>query len=168
VPTVGLFHTNYWEFSDTNFPRISTNAAGGYPMWQASVITPSLFGIVGAWIDARVALLKWHWRHATRVHRLSRESRGVIERVLSVVEDPRYRVAQEAVRATSKTLGFNRPEAWKGLSRQMKDQPGRAENVFRHMNACELLRKGASSTLANYEQNLYVELAYHGYTISRK
>jgi len=36
------------------------------------------------------------------------------------------------------------------------------------MNACELLRNGVTSTLANYQQNLYVELAYQGYTISRK
>jgi len=167
MPTIGAFHTKYWEFSDTNAAPIHVGVTG-YPLWQASVVVPSLFGIIGAWIDARVALVKWHWRLARRVHQLAPESKGVLLRALTALEDPRYPAARAAVRATATTLGFNRPEAWKPLSQHMKAEPGRAENVFRHLNACRLLRETAGSTLTNPEQNLLTELAYHGFVLNPK
>ena len=43
----------------------------------------------------------------------------------------------------------------------MKSSPGRAENVFRHLNACQITRETAGSTLTNPDCNLLVELAYH-------
>src|SRR5258706_15608552 len=76
MPTIGIFHTNYWEFSDTVVPPPPSTVAGGYPAWQAGVITPSLVGIVGAWIDARMALLKWHWRFARGGHGVPKGTRG--------------------------------------------------------------------------------------------
>lgn len=166
MPSPGLFHTFFFNFSDSNAAPVHVSG-GGYPGWMAGVITPSLFGILGAWIDARWALVKYHWRLIRRVHHLSAESKYVVSKVLDVLEHPNYPTAQKAVRVTATTLGFSRPEAWKGLNRQMKDSPGRAENTFRHLNACELLRTTASSTLANWDQNLFVELAYHGFTYSR-
>lgn len=168
MPTIGLFHATFqWNFSDTNAAPVHLGA-GGYPLWQASVIAPSLFGIVGAWIDEHWALLKWHWRIAKRLHRLSRESGRVLVRVLDLLESPAYPQAQAAVRGTATTLGFNRPEAWKELGRQMKSDAGRAENMFRHLEAMRRVRETANSTLTNPQQNLLTELAYHGFTITRK
>jgi len=168
MPTVGLFHTNYWEFSDTNFPHPSTTVGGGYPAWQAAVVTPSLFGILGAWIDARLALVKWHWRLATRVHGLSKESRAVVLRTLDTLESADYPKAQAAVRKTATTLGFMKEPNRSEVIKYMKATEGRIENVYRHLHACRTLSETAGSTLANYQQQLFVELAYHGYTISRK
>jgi len=168
MPTIGLFHTNYWEFSDTNFPHPSTTVGGGYPAWQAGVITPSLFGIIGAWIDTHWSLLKWHWRLATRVHRLSKESRALTMRVLDAIESPSYPKAQAAVRKTATTLGFMKEPNRSEVIKYMKETEGRIENVYRHLHACRTLQETAGSTLTNYDQNLLTELAYHGFTISRK
>lgn len=168
MPTIGIHHTKYWEVSDTSGPIVHVTGGGGYPAWQASNITGSLFGVVGAWIDEHWALLKWHWRLARRVHRLSVESRAVLLRTLDLMESPIYPVAQGAVRQTATTLGFAHSEAWKGLNREMKESPGRAENVFRHLYACRLLRETAGSTMTNPQQNFAVEVAYVGFTISRK
>lgn len=168
MPTVGLFHATFrWNFSDTNAAPVRFSR-GGYAGWQAGVVLPSLLGFLGAWIDTHWAMVKWHWRFATRVHGLSQESRAVMVKALDALEDPRYPHAQQAVRVTAKTLGFNRPEAWKGLNRHMKDSPGRAENTFRHLNACALLRTTSPSTVTSWDQHLMVELAYHGYTFTRK
>jgi hypothetical protein len=90
---------------------------------------------------------------------------GALERAQSLMNHPAYPFAQEAVRKTATTLGFNRPEAWQGLSRHMKASPGRAENVFRHMNACQIVRNTAPSTLTNPDCNLLVELAYHDFAM---
>lgn len=166
-PLVGECHTKYWEFSDTNAAAVHLGR-GGYPLWQASVIVPSLFGVIGAWIDTRWAQLQWHWRLLRRTHRLNDEQRAVLLYTLDTLEGPAYVRAQDAVRVTSKTLGFNRPEAWKGLSRHMKDDAGRAENTFRHLEAMRLLRianAAAGSTLTTPQQSFVVELAYQGYAL---
>lgn len=168
MPTIGIFHTKFWEFSDTNFPHASTTVGGGYPAWQAAVITPSLVGIVGAWIDARWELLKWHWRFAVRVHRLSYESRGVLSRALTSMESPAYPKAQAAVRRTATTLGFMNDPNRAEVIKYMKDTPGRVENVYRHLHARKALSAAAGSTLANHELNFLTELAYQGFTITRK
>lgn len=84
-----------------------------------------------------------------------------VEKAHDLTQHTAYPAALEAVKKTATTLGFNRPEAWHGLSRQMKSSPGRAENVFRHLNACQLTRETAGSTLTNPDCNLLVELAYH-------
>jgi hypothetical protein len=85
----------------------------------------------------------------------------VLTRATALLQHPAYPAALEAVQQTATTLGFNRPEAWQGLSRVMKASPGRAENIFRHMRACELTRELSPSTLTNPDCNLLVELAYH-------
>lgn len=84
-------------------------------------------------------------------------------RVDALTKHPAFPFALEAVKQTATTLGFNRPEAWQGLSRHMKASPGRAENTFRHMHACQLTRETAGSTLTNPDCNLLVELAYHAF-----
>ncbi len=164
MPPVGLFHTFYWEFSDTVVPPVLAPGFGGYPMWQASVVAPSLLGVVGAWIDTRWEQIRWFWSLCRRVHELRKPQRDVLMRVLGLMEHPNYPIARTAVRTTATTLGFNDPKMWKGLSTHMKAVPGRAENEYRHLNACALTRQ-AGSTMTNPTCNLLVELAYHEYTV---
>jgi len=83
----------------------------------------------------------------------------------ALLNHPAYPIAQQAVRKTATTLGFNRPEAWQGLSRQMKSSPGYAENIYRHMQACQWTKAEAPSTLTNPDCNLLVELAYHEFAL---
>jgi hypothetical protein len=83
----------------------------------------------------------------------------------SLLNHPAYPMAQAAVRRTARTLGFNRPEAWQGLSRQMKQSQGTAENLYRHLQACQWTREVAPSTLTNPDCNLLVELAYHEFAL---
>jgi len=92
---------------------------------------------------------------------------GVLAESQRLLNHPAYPHALEAVQKTATTLGFNRPEAWQGLSRHMKSSPGRAENVFRHLEACRLTRETAGSTLTNPDCNLLVELAYHEWSKGR-
>lgn len=168
MPLQGWAHTFYWETSDTSAAVVHLSGGAVYPHWQSAVITPSLFGMIGAWIDARWALVQWHWALARRVHGLPRESRAVLLRVVDSLESPAYPAAQQAVRTTATTLGFNRQEAWKDYARELKSDLGRMENVYRHLKACHLLRDAAGSTLTNPQQNLLTELAYHGFTVTRK
>ena len=165
MPTLGGFHTFYWETFSTVVTPPPGQGRGGYPLWQASVIAPSGLGMLGAWWDTQYARLQWFWRFLKRMHRLDTERRSVLLRVLETLESPAYGTARSAVRTTATTLGFNRPEAWKGLSRHLKDSAGRAENTFRHLEACRLLREQANSTLTNPQQHLTVELAYQGFAI---
>lgn len=85
----------------------------------------------------------------------------MLTRTAVLLTHPAYPAAQAAVRRTAQTLGFNRPEAWQGLSRQMKASPGQAENVYRHLQACVWTKDTAPSTLTNPDCRLLVELAYH-------
>lgn len=171
MPTVGLFHSFYWNLSDTNVaPTIA--GRGGYPLWQASVIAPSLFGAIGAWWDVQWARFQWWRRFGPRVHRLTREQRAIVLTVLDTLEAPAFAQARLAVRGTATTLGFNRPEAWKELSRSLKDSPGNAENTFRHLEACRRLKvweqAAGGSTLTNPQRHLAVELGYVGFAFLGK
>ncbi len=103
------------------------------------------------------ALVRW----ARRAQKAPAPPVGVLAHVQALRDHPAYPVALDAVAQTATTLGFNRPEAWQGLSRQMKSSPGRAENTFRHMRACEIVRAQSPSTLTNPDCNLLVELAYY-------
>lgn len=167
MPTVGEFHQMFWNVSSTFVPPVHISG-GGYPGWQGGVITPSLFGMIGAWIDARWALVKWHWTLAKRVHRLSKESRAVILATLDTVESPAYPHAQAAVRKTATTLGFNRPEHQRTLKHLWFGQPGPTDNIYRRLNACQLLRASAGSTFTHPEEDYLIAVAYRGFTISRK
>ena len=161
-------HTFYWEFSDSNAAPVIQAGDGGYPHWQAAVIAPSLFGVLGAWLDTHLARIKWLYRLVRRITRLDRERRLVLVQTLTMLEDPAYQTARTCVRETATTLGFNRPDAWKDLSREMKADMGRAENCFRHLRAMHRLRVLHSSTLSNAQQNLVTELAYQGFALLGK
>lgn len=100
------------------------------------------------------------------VETFSDEQQAVTTRVLDTLASPAFPLAQLAVRGTATTIGFNRPEAWRDLSRAIKDDPGRAQNVFRHLEAMRRLRvsvREQGSTLSHPHQNLLTELAYVGF-----
>lgn len=164
MPTIGPFHTHFWEVSDTSVQPVRVSN-GGYPLWQASVVAPSLLGVLGAWLDTRWSQLQWYARLCWRVWHLGTPQRAVIIRVLDLLESPEYPAAKQAVRQTATTLGFSH-DHWKvKLSRTIKDSPGRAENIFRHMHACALTRTISESTLTNPTCDFLVELAYQEYAL---
>jgi hypothetical protein len=110
------------------------------------------------------AAAQWLWQLFRRSLGFRAPQRSVVLRVLDALEHPAYPIAERAVKQTATTLGFNRPEAWRELSRELKGSPGRAENAFRHLEAMRLVRANLlSSTVTNPECNLIVELAYHGF-----
>ena len=158
-------HGLFFNFSDSNAAPVITPGQGGYPLWQSVVIAPSLLGMVGAWLDVQIARAKWVWRLVRRVHDLDVERRAVLIQALDTLEDPAFATAQACVRETATTLGFNRPEAWKAWSREIKADPGRAENAFRHLRAMHRLRDLHPSTLTNPQQNFVTELAYQGFAL---
>lgn len=167
MPTVGTFHTFYWEFSDTAITPVAVTH-GGYPVWQSAVIAPSLFGTIGAWIDHQWGRLKWAYRLIRRIEGLGSEQQAVVFRVLDLVEHPQYPTAQAAVRATATTLGFNKPQAWVALSHEIKAHADWAENTWRHLRSCHGLNvtaRAQGSTLTNPELNALVELAYQGFAL---
>ncbi len=163
MPTFLLFHKQYWEFTGGPSAPVATRRPG-YPTWQASVITPSLFGIVGAWLDVWMARLKWWWQFAPRLHRLTADQRHLLLHVLTHVESPGYFAARQAVRDTAVILEFNKPDAWTMLKHGLRADPGEAENCFRHLEAIRRLREtGASYT--NPQAHLLTELAYQDFAL---
>lgn len=171
MPVVGEFHTFFWETSDTNATPVATTPTGGYPPWQAGVIQPGVvlgsgFGGLVPWWERLADRVSWFWMVFRRTRRLDRTQRVVLLRTVETLEHPAYPLARQAVRKTARTLGFNRPESWKALSQELKGDQGRAENAFRHLEACRLVRENLiSSTITNPMCHLLVELAYHAYTI---
>lgn len=165
MPLVGEFHTKYWENSDTaTTPVVVNRFVGFYPAWQGGVVLGSLFGGTVPFFERCWDRLSWWWKAQPRVMRLDPEARLVLLKTLDAIEHPAYPIARSAVRKTATTLGFNRPEAWKELSRELKGSAGHAENAFRHLEACRLVRANLlNSTVTNPECHLIVELAYQGF-----
>jgi hypothetical protein len=223
---------NYWNQSSTVVVPEQPAGPGGYPVWQASNVAGSGFGVIGAWVSTVWAQLVWWlrlksrvgrlspdqvqvvletldaleagtphrpppeivtqtvikeipviqtvikspkpstfrawWQRSQRIQALDRREQAVLERTLAILESPAYQSAKQAVYQTATTLKFTRPEAWIPYSRALKADPGRAENVFRHVRAMDLtdaLTRARGSTLSHPELNLSVELAYHAYTV---
>lgn len=168
MPVGGEFHTFYWENSDTVVPPVRISK-GGYPAWQSAVVLGSGLGGAALYWEAFCDWIGWACRLIRRSHRYDLERRAIVLKALDALEHPSFPTAQKAVRKTAVTLGFNRAESWKDLSREIKSDPGRAENAFRHLEAMRLLRvNNVESTLSNPHQNLIVELAYQGFTVTRK
>lgn len=163
MPTLWA-HQTYFNNSSTVVAPTLAPSQGGYPLWQASgIAVGSLFGGLQPYWERFVLWLRAMWpRKAPAV------SDPVLGRAAVLLSHPAYPFAQAAVRRTATTLGFNRPEAWQGLSRQMKSSPGHAENIYRHMQACQWTRETAGSTLTNPDCNLLVELAYHEFALKGK
>lgn len=157
------FQQAYWNLSDTNVAPTVTGR-GGYPQWQASVVG-SLFGALWEQAKAYVRQWRWAWAFLTRVKATDASQQRVLLRTLDLLEHPGWPAAQAAVRTTATTLGFANPSAWVEYGRMLKADQGRAENVFRHVRACELARQQAPSTLSNPTVNALVELAYQEFAI---
>lgn len=159
-------HSFYWAVSSTVVEPERPAGPGGYPAWQSAVTVGSGFGVIGAWASARWAQLKWWWRLKTRIDRLSPDRRHALWRTFDALESPVFPLACQAVAETAHTRHFNRPEEWLVYSRALKADPGRAENVFRHVRAMELTsaaRRQQGSTVSHQTLNLVVELAYQSY-----
>ena len=122
------------------------------------------FGLLAAWLSMWWDRLRWWQRLAPSVHALPDYEKGVLLQVLRLLSHPAYPLAKSSVKKTALTLGFNRPESWLDLGRHLKQSQGLAENTYRHLEACRLLKANLlESTLSNPETNLMVELAYHRY-----
>ena len=106
------------------------------------------------------AIRGW-WQLGTRIDRLEPNQRDLVRYALGLLESQAFPHAVVAVKDTQRSLGFNRPEAWIPYSRMLKSDPKRAENLFRHVKACERTKSLMGSTLRNPDMNLLVELAYH-------
>lgn len=172
MPTVGLFHTFYWENTSTVVTPVITARPGGYPTWQsaphATTICSTIVGWPGAvpvliakwwavtlWAISFAVLAVWTSRrlpthHRARLHAAVKdlaafdpERLAVLERTIAVLNHPLYGTASASVRQTATTLGFNRPEAWVKLSHTLKDHQGWAENSWRHLHACHLTDEAA-------------------------
>jgi hypothetical protein len=166
---------NYWNISSSVVTPVASETVGGYPLWQSSVIGTGGGGLQ-VWYERLIAWGR-RWRQTVRFARRYRrgtpEQRRILERVTRALDSPSYPFAREAVHTTANTLGFRNKEAWVPYARLLKSQPGRAENVYRHLRACELTRESLrsssraepASTLTNAETNLLVELAYTGFAV---
>lgn len=184
MPTLLGFHAQYWENNrhrGTVTPAASTRR-GAYPLWQSSVIHMVAFGPM---LSAFWAKLQWIWQAfkllwyvdradqgqvldwIERWPRYSPQERHVFLRLVQLMGDPAWIDARQAVRATATTLGFNEPAFWKGLSRALKDNPGSAQNTFRHLYAVQILRT-SGRVLSNPDLHLLTEAAYHAFTAEPK
>lgn len=165
-PTVGSFHTQYWENTST---VVTTVARGGYPTWQAAPMSLVLgMGLGGAepiYAKAMVSL-RWLFRLLRIIVRWSPEKRRALEKAISILDDPLYPHAVRAVKMTAHEPGFTGPAAWKGFAHKIHDRHTWAENQWRHLHACdqfERMIRADDSTITNQHRALMVELAYASY-----
>lgn len=165
MPTIGPFHSFWWNLSDTTVAPVRIGR-GGYPAWQASVVVGSGFGPIGAWCSETWTAIKYWWALKQRVQALPQAQRAVLFYTLDAFTDPKYAAARTAVTETARTLGFNRPEAWIQYSRMLKSDMGRQENHYRHLRAVVRTRELIKpSTITNPMVNFYTELAYQEYAV---
>lgn len=102
---------------------------------------------------------------------LEDERAAVLQYTQAVLESPAYTVAQAAVRNAARTLGFANQGAWKPLSHAMKSNPGRAENVYRHLHAWTMTQetlRHVESTITASQLHFVTELAYQGFSLKGK
>jgi len=168
MPTLS-FHRNYFNNSSTAVAPVLAPSKGGYPLWQSGAVNLGI-GLGGALVfwERLTDWCGWFWTLLRRSRAYDTRRRAVVLKVLDAFEHPAFPVAQSAVKKTATTLGFNRPEAWKELSRELKGSAGHAENAFRHLEACRLVRANLlDSTVTNPEMHLIVELAYHTFAVRK-
>lgn len=160
-------HSFYFNNSSTEAaPTPSPVTVKHYPAWQPTVMMGSGFGVV---IGLCLEWLRCAYWVIQRFYRLDPEQRAVVLTTMDALNHAAYPIARSAVKKTATTLGFNRPEAWKELSRELKSDPGKAENAFRHLEACRLVRANLlESTVTNPELHLITELAYHAFASKAK
>jgi hypothetical protein len=139
--------------SEAEHPRPVTPPPVPPPVPVVAVPVPKL--------RVKPSAIRGWWQLGARVDRLSPNQRDVIRYALGLVESEAFPHALVAVKETQRSLGFNKPAAWIPYSRMLKSNPKRAENLFRHVQACERTKATLPSTLSNPDMNLLVELAYH-------
>ena len=160
-PTFLSFHTHYWEFSDTSVTPIAVSV-GGYPVWQASVITPSLLGILGAWIDTRWVQVKWYGSRLRQLMRLSPRGKQAIVAVLDAllwVPEPRLSYAIGA--------DLNQPlkKSHRTTAQQKEDREAALTNIALALKhpafgpACMAVRETAQ-TLGFNQPNAWIKLSH--------
>ena len=164
MPVVGEFHGHYWNADDGVGPPVAGPGRGGYPAWQASAIVASLFGALAAWLEHVWALAIWWWALVRAIHTLPIAQRQVVQSVVETMTAPAYVHARTAVRETAYAPHFTRPAMWVPYGRMLKEQPRRAENIFRHVKACERTRELAGP-VPSADCDLVVQLAYQEYRI---
>jgi hypothetical protein len=192
MPVAGEFHDKFWRAKANAPPVVAAAAIGGYPLWQASVLTVAIFGPpldrLRHWADQSrrwlqrtgrriqwswwIARRVWTWRvwaeqiaptpWSTRLDALDLEQLAVLERVIRVMQSHDWSVARQRVRICASTLGFHDPQAWIQYSRLIKTNPGQAQNVFRHLKVVYELTQ-ADPTLTNPDAHLLAELGYQGF-----
>ena len=184
MPVQGWGHSHYWA-GTTEVILPSTEAGAAYPMWQASVITPSLFGGLQAGWEAGSEQVKswaywlarlWRLPPDTRLHlgaladrleALGPEKRIAIEQAIEAIEQDGYEAAVKAVGDVAVTPGMRERHVWVNISRKIHEWPGWSENMYRHLDAADRAKRSireAGSTISNPDLNLMVELAYHALT----
>jgi hypothetical protein len=160
MPTYA-FHARYWNNTSTAVTPVVVSQ-GGYPPWQRA---PHGF-YIGSVIGASQAIwdqIGWLIALAKALHRARPAQRRAIDRAIEATTHPLFHVAQSHVAATAKTLGFNKPHAWRDLSRELHASPNDAENTFRHLRVVHALKAHGGSTLTNPDAHLIAELAYQAY-----
>lgn len=170
MPTLGAFHTFYWE--NTSTVTSVVQSVGGYPLWQSAPLSLVLgigFGGAEPLYQRFVAWLqqiRWALGTSLRLRRLDRERRAVLDRVVTQLQGQLYPHARVAVRTTARTLRLHEPTAWAKISHDLHRKYSWAENTYRHLHACDLteeMLRADGSTTSNPDRSLTVELAYHGF-----
>lgn len=98
---------------------------------------------------------------------LGHERRQALALVVDTLRSPLYAVAQRAVRQIATKIGFTGSADWLTYHRLLEQQPGRRENLMRHVAVTELLHAAAlerGTPLTNPACHLLAEVAYHGFT----
>lgn len=160
------FQENYWIKGNAN-AAASVVSKSGYPSWQVTVLG-SLFGALHAYVVVCWRRLVWWVRIWQQIRHLPVTSQRLVGHTLKTLEHPGFTLAQQAVRQTATTMRFNRPEMWVPYSRMLKSHPNRAENIFRHVKAGELLTEALAvqgGTLTNPERHFLTELAYQEFAL---
>ena len=165
MPVQSWGHGQYWVDLSTFVPPPPPPVVsrGGYPGWQAGVVTPSLFGAIGAWWDGWTEWLVQWWRFDRRVAALPKPRRDVLLHTLDLLESPAYTTARLAVRKTATTPAFNRHESWKPDWQRLKTHKPTQERFFRYVHACHVTVDRLPSTIRPDDLSLAVVLARQEY-----
>lgn len=163
MPIGSWAHAQYWRSGAPPSPNAATGLSA-YPGWQINILLGSLFGGLQTWYER----MRWTFRYARRVHRLTDERRAILDRAYTRVTAVGYLEARQCVTETAITLGFNKPTAWGDLKHLMQLRPDLAENAWRHQHAIWLLDVRWPNALTNPEKNFLIELAYQGYSAQPK
>ena len=191
MPTVGAFHEQYWN-NDRHTHVVTpppTVSNGGYPVWQASVISGVVFGppldplkrcwrwLVFLWravciaarvpIAGRAAWLIWAAQQAASAEMillatLPAPERAVYRQVEAMIASEHWPAALAAVQRTWTTPKFNDDQLWKAMSVKVRQDRGAAQRLFRHLHAVQALQD-AGVTVPVADLHFLLEAAYQAW-----